>query len=87
MNQNRGEKRTLQGVVSSDKMEKSVRVRVTRMVKHPRYKKFVKRFANYLAHDDKNECQVGDKVVIVESRPYSKTKCWRLRTVVEKAVS
>ena len=67
-------KRILQGVVVSDKMDKSVVVRVERRVMHPVYKKYIKRSKNYTAHDEKNLCKVGDNVQIMESRPISKTK-------------
>lgn len=69
-------KRILQGVVVSDKMDKSVVVRVERRVMHPVYKKYIKRSKNYTAHDEKNLCKVGDNVQIMESRPLSKTKSW-----------
>ena len=69
-------KRILQGVVVSDKMDKSVVVRVERRVMHPVYKKYIKRSKNYTAHDEKNLCKVGDNVQIMESRPISKTKAW-----------
>ncbi len=69
-------KRILQGVVVSDKMDKSVVVRVERRVMHPVYKKYIKRSKNYTAHDEKNLCKVGDNVQIIESRPLSKTKSW-----------
>ena len=69
-------KRVLQGVVVSDKMDKSVVVRVERRVMHPVYKKYIKRSAKYTAHDESNLCKVGDVVQIIESRPLSKTKSW-----------
>ena len=69
-------KRILQGVVISNKMDKSVVVRVERRVMHPVYKKYIKRSKNYTAHDEKNLCKVGDNVQIMESRPISKTKAW-----------
>lgn len=69
-------KRVLQGVVVSDKMDKSVVVRVERRVMHPVYKKYIKRSAKYTAHDENNLCKVGDVVQIMESRPLSKTKTW-----------
>ena len=69
-------KRILQGVVVSDKMDKSVVVRVERRVMHPVYKKYIKRSAKYTAHDEHNVCKVGDVVQIMESRPLSKTKTW-----------
>lgn len=81
----RGMKRQLLGTVVSDKMEKSVVVLVERTVKHPLYKKFVKRYKRFAVHDEQNSCQVGDKVVIIESRPLSKTKRWRVSQIVAKA--
>ena len=69
-------KRILQGVVVSDKMDKSVVVRVERRVMHPVYKKYIKRSKKYPAHDENNLCKVGDVVQIIESRPLSKTKTW-----------
>ncbi|MBK6835501.1 MAG: 30S ribosomal protein S17 [Bacteroidetes bacterium] len=73
------------GTVTSNKMEKSVVVSVERKVKHPKYGKFVKKTTKFVAHDEKNECGVGDTVKIMETRPLSKTKCWRLVEVIEKA--
>lgn len=69
-------KRILQGVVVSDKMDKSVVVQVERRVMHPVYKKYIKRSKKYTAHDEGNLCKVGDVVQIIESRPLSKTKSW-----------
>ncbi len=69
-------KRILQGVVVSDKQDKTVVVSVERQVMHPVYKKFVKKSKKYTAHDENNQFKVGDQVSIVESKPYSKTKCW-----------
>ncbi|MBI3133572.1 MAG: 30S ribosomal protein S17 [Bacteroidetes bacterium] len=73
------------GVVTSNKMEKSVVVSVERKVKHPKYGKFVKKTTKFVAHDEKNECNPGDTVRIMETRPLSKTKCWRLVEIVERA--
>jgi small subunit ribosomal protein S17 len=73
------------GVVTSDKMDKSVVVRVDRIVKHPMYKRFVKRSNTFLAHDETNQCQAGDTVEIVESRPLSARKRWRVRRIVREA--
>ncbi|MFZ5553640.1 MAG: 30S ribosomal protein S17 [Bacteroidota bacterium] len=73
------------GVVSSNKMNKSIVVKVERKVKHPKYGKFVKRSNKFVAHDEKNECNVGDTVKIMETRPLSKTKCWRLIEIIERA--
>ena len=75
-------KRILQGVVVSDKQDKTVVVRVERQVMHPVYKKFVKKSKKYAAHDENNKFKVGDIVSIIESKPYSKTKTW---TVVDNA--
>ncbi len=72
------------GVVSSNKMDKSKVVLVERKVKHPLYGKFVKKSTKFHAHDEKNECSIGDTVKIMETRPISKTKRWRLVEVVEK---
>lgn len=77
-------RKTKTGVVSSDKMEKTITVAVERKVKHPIYGKFVKKTTKFHAHDDKNECSIGDIVKIMETRPLSKTKRWRLVEVVEK---
>ena len=77
-------RKTKIGVVSSNKMEKSITVNVERKVKHPLYGKFVKKSTKFHAHDEKNECSIGDTVKIMESRPLSKTKRWRLVEVVEK---
>jgi len=72
------------GIVVSNKMEKSVVVAVQRKVKHPIYGKFVKKTTKFVAHDEKNECSEGDTVLIMETRPLSKTKRWRLVEIVEK---
>ncbi|MBX7093257.1 MAG: 30S ribosomal protein S17 [Flavobacteriales bacterium] len=73
------------GVVTSNKMDKSIVVSVERKMKHPKYGKFVKRTKKFVAHDEKNECNIGDTVKIMETRPLSKTKCWRLIEIVERA--
>jgi len=73
------------GQVVSDKMEKSITVIVGQKVKHPVYGKFVKQSKKFTAHDEKNECGVGDTVRIVETRPLSKNKRWRLVEIIEKA--
>ena len=72
------------GVVVSNKMDKSIMVAVERKEKHPMYGKFVKKTTKFVAHDEKNECSVGDTVRIMETRPLSKTKNWRLVEIVEK---
>jgi len=78
-------RKTRTGVVSSNKMTKTITVAVERKVKHPIYGKFVKKTTKFHAHDEKNECAVGDVVKIMESRPLSITKRWRLVEIVEKA--
>ena len=77
-------RKTKTGVVTSSKMDKTITVAVERKVKHPIYGKFVKKTTKFHAHDEKNECGIGDTVKIMESRPLSKTKRWRLDEVVEK---
>jgi small subunit ribosomal protein S17 len=76
--------RTLQGVVTSDKMDKTVVVQVTRRVLHRHYKKFVMRRMKYKAHDEQNEYRQGDKVQIVEARPYSREKRWRVSRLIAR---
>ena len=73
------------GVVVSNKMDKSIVILVERKVKHPKYGKFVKKSTKFMAHDEKNEANIGDTVRIMETRPLSKNKCWRLVEIVEKA--
>ena len=82
--QERKLRKTRIGFVTSNKMEKTITVIVERKVKHPIYGKFVKKTTKFHAHDEKNECSVGDLVMIMETRPLSKTKRWRLVEVVEK---
>ena len=77
-------RKTRIGIVSSNKMDKTITVKVERKVKHPLYGKFLKKTTSFHAHDEKNECNIGDTVKIMESRPLSKTKRWRLVEVVEK---
>jgi small subunit ribosomal protein S17 len=83
--EDRNLRKTRTGVVTSNKMAKTITVAVERKVKHPIYGKFVKKTTKFHAHDEKNECTVGDTVRIMETRPLSKTKRWRLVEVVEKA--
>jgi small subunit ribosomal protein S17 len=73
------------GVVVSNKMDKTIVIKVERKVKHPLYGKFVKKSTKFMAHDEKNECNIGDVVRIMETRPLSKNKCWRLVEIVERA--
>jgi small subunit ribosomal protein S17 len=77
-------RKTRVGVVSSNKMDKTITVKVERKIKHPLYGKFLKKTTKFHAHDEKNECSIGDTVKIMEARPMSKTKRWRLVEVVEK---
>ncbi len=83
------EKRNLRkeriGVVTSDKMDKSIVVSVERKVKHPKYGKLVKKTSKFVAHDETNDCNIGDTVRIMETRPLSKSKNWRLVEVIERA--
>ena len=79
----RKESRTVEGLVSSDAMDKTIIVTTTRLVKHPVVHKYVKRQTRYYAHDEKNQCKIGDKVLIRECRPLSKTKRWNLAEVLE----
>ena len=74
------------GIVTSDRMTRTVVVKVERLVRHPDYHRFVKRTSTFMAHDESGECHVGDIVEIVECRPLSKNKRWRVRRVVTKAV-
>ncbi len=78
-------KRTLTGQVVSDKMDKTITVKIERLVKHPLYGKFIRRSTKVHAHDEKNECNMGDTVTVVECRPLSKSKSWQLVEVVDKA--
>jgi len=80
----RGRRRSRVGRVVSDKMDKSVVVMFERLVRHPLYKKFIRRRKKVVAHDEKNECKVGDIVRVVESRPLSKTKFWRVAEIVQR---
>ena len=82
----RGQRRQLVGTVVSNKMDKTVIVQSERLVKHQLYKKYIRKRANYAAHDGDNACQIGDTVRITESRPLSKTKRWRVCEIVQKAL-
>jgi small subunit ribosomal protein S17 len=79
----RGSRKTQIGIVVSDKMEKTAVVKVDRLVKHPVYNKYIKRSAKYKAHDMDNAAKIGDKVLIVETRPLSKDKRWKIRQILE----
>ncbi len=78
-------RKTRVGVVVSDKMDKTIVVAVERKVKHPLYKKYILRTKKLKVHDENNECGIGDKVEVVETRPISKDKNWRLLNIIEKA--
>jgi small subunit ribosomal protein S17 len=87
INKERGNRKTLMGIVVSDKMDKTVVVKVDQLIKHPVYKKYLKRGVTYKAHDEQNACSVGDKVLLVETRPLSRDKRWRVREILEKNVT
>jgi small subunit ribosomal protein S17 len=78
----RGHRKVQTGVVVSDKMDKTVVVKVDRIVKHPLYNKYIKRSAKYKAHDEQNACKTGDRVQITATRPLSKDKCWKVSQVI-----
>ena len=81
----RNRRKVRDGVVTSDKMEKTVVVQVSDLVQHPLYKRVIKRSAKFKVHDEGNECRIGDKVRIMETRPLSKDKFWRVVEITEKA--
>ena len=81
----RGTRKQLIGTIVSDKMDKTVTVQVERMVKHQFYHKYMRRRATFAAHDEQNACRMGDQVLIIESRPLSKTKKWRVSKILQKA--
>ena len=85
MDTNRNLRKTRVGMVVSDKMDKTIVVAIADHVRHPLYNKIVKKTVKFKAHDEKNECSVGDKVMIMETRPLSKDKNWRLVKIIEKA--
>lgn len=78
----RGHRKVQIGVVVSDKMDKTVVVKVDRIIKHPVYNKYIKRSAKYKAHDEQNACKTGDRVQITASRPLSKDKCWKVSQII-----
>ncbi|KJS32026.1 MAG: 30S ribosomal protein S17 [Desulfatitalea sp. BRH_c12] len=82
----RGTKREVVGTIVSNKMDKTVVVVAERLVQHPLYKKFIRRRHRFVAHDTGNECGIGDRVLITEARPLSKTKRWRVSKIIAKAV-
>jgi small subunit ribosomal protein S17 len=81
----RGMRRTLVGKVVSNGMDKTVVVRVERLVQNPQYKKYVRRYSKFLAHDEANACEIGDRVQIIEHRPISKRKCWMVQETLSKS--
>lgn len=81
----RGKKNQMVGYVVSDKNDKSIVVRCETMIQHPLYKKYIRRRKKFMAHDPENTCRIGDKVQIIEHRPMSRKKKWRLKKVLEKA--
>jgi small subunit ribosomal protein S17 len=81
----RNARKEIIGKVTSNKMEKSITVAVERKVKHPKYGKFVKKTSTFTSHDEKNDCKIGDVVKIMETRPISKNKRWRLVEIIERA--
>lgn len=80
-----GNKRTIKGVVTSDKMDKTIVVKAERFVKHAIFHKYVRKHVKYKAHDEQNQCKVGDKVLIIEARPMSRDKRWRMIEILERA--
>ena len=81
----RSNKMSIKGVVVSSKMDKTIVVRAERLVKHAVFHKYIKRYVKYKAHDEQNSCKVGDKVLIIESRPLSREKRWRMLEILDKA--
>jgi small subunit ribosomal protein S17 len=81
----KGNKRTIKGVVISGKMDKTIVVKAERLVKHPVFHKYVRKHVKYKAHDEQNQCKWGDTVLIIEARPLSKEKRWRMLEILEKA--
>ena len=81
----RGIRKTMVGTVVSDRMDKTIVVLVQRLVKHPLYQKFIRKRARHKVHDEKNECHPGDRVLLMETRPLSREKRWRVKEVLERA--
>ena len=81
----KGKRKERIGIVVSDRMDKTISVQVERTVRHPLYGKIVRRYTKFKAHDEKNEAKIGDRVRIVEARPLSKTKRWRITAIIEKS--
>lgn len=81
----KGNRKSIKGVVVSNKMDKTIVVRAERLIKHEVFRKYIRRYVKYKAHDEGNVCTIGDVVLIVETRPLSKEKRWRMREILEKA--
>ncbi len=81
----RGIRKTMVGTVVSDRMDKTVVVLVQRLVKHPLYQKYIRKKARYKAHDEKNSCHPGDRVLLIDTRPLSREKRWRVKDILERA--
>ena len=81
----RGIQKTMVGTVVSDRMDKTRVVMVQRLVKHPLYEKYIRKRARYQVHDEKNACRLGDRVLIIETRPISREKRWRMKEILERA--
>ncbi len=81
----RGIRKTMVGMVVSDQMDKTIVVLVQRLVKHPLYQKYIRKRKRYKVHDEKNDCHLGDRVLIMETRPLSREKRWRVKAVLERA--
>ena len=84
--ESRGRRKVRRGIVVSDKMQKTVTVKVERQIMHPMYKKFIKRSKTFFVHDEENTARVGDFVQIVETRPLSKNKRWRIESIITRSV-
>ncbi len=84
MSETRNKRKVVVGVVTSDSMDKTISVKTERLVLHPRFRKYVKRYTGYKAHDEKNDARVGDTVELIECRPLSKTKFFRLQRIVRR---
>ena len=85
MEEKRAQRKVRTGIVVSNKMNKSITVKVERLVQHPTYKKYQRKTTKFMAHDEENTCGIGDTVSIMETRPLSKNKCWRLLEIIQRA--
>lgn len=86
-NSSRGRRKVRRGIVVSDKMQKTVVVKIERQMLHPMYRKYIKRSKTFFAHDEENTAKIGDKVEIIETRPLSKNKCWRVSSIITEALA